>query len=254
MKLYRITAAILFLYCLTGTAAAQQARFDEANEYLQQQEYRQAINLYSSIADEGYESGALWLNSGIAYTHLDSLGIAKYYFLKAQKYPETRQAAENALEYVNERFPQRSAVLPPLPWNQFFNSLSDRYGSTKIALISMLFFYLGTGLIVWAWFRVDFKKFMSYTGFGALGIALLLFLTAAYIQYLDNRFSTGVLIDRQATVYEQPEDDAIIVSRAYEGYTMRVDFTRSEETPGWKYVRLENGMFGWIDDESLKIL
>lgn len=237
-----------------GTVAAQQARFDEANEYLQQQEYRQAIDLYSSIADDGYQSGALWLNTGIAYSRLDSLGVAKYYFLKAQKYPETKNSANNALEFVDERFPQRSAVLPPLPWNQFFSFLSDKYGSTKITLFALLFIYLGAGFIVWAWFRVDLKKFMTYTGFSALGIGFILLLTAFYISYLDSRYSTGVLIDRQATVFEQPADDAVIVSRAYEGYTMRVDFIRSEENPGWSYVRLENGMYGWIENESLKVL
>lgn len=157
----RIVYAAIIAILLMGvmeTVFAQQARFDEANERLQNQEYRQAIELYSAIADEGYSSGALWLNTGIAYTNLDSLGMAKYYFLKAEKYPETKERATRAIEYVNDRFPQRSAVLPPLPWDRFFKTLSDSYGVSGVTLFALILFYLGAGCIAWAWFRLELKK------------------------------------------------------------------------------------------------
>lgn len=254
MKIVTTAITSILLLGLIETAFAQQARFDEANELLQNQEYHQAIEFYSAIAEEGYSSGALWLNAGIAYSNLDSLGVAKYYFMKAEKYPETKDRAARAIDFVNERFPQRSAVLPPLPWDRFFKSLSDTYGATGIALIALVLFYLGAGCIAWAWFRIELKKPIRYTGYTLLGAALLVFATAYYLHYLDNRFSTGVMVDRQTTVYEQPSDDAPVVSRAFEGYTMRVDYQQSDGYDHWMYVRLENGMYGWIDREVIKIL
>jgi SH3-like domain-containing protein len=79
------------------------------------------------------------------------------------------------------------------------------------------------------------------------------FVCAFYVNYLDNRFGTGVLIDRQSVVLQQPGENASPVSTAYEGYTLRVDFKKSEESDNWSYVRLENGMYGWVENSAIKV-
>ena len=234
--------------------SAQQSRFDSANILLQESEYADAIQLYQSIAEDGYESGALWLNLGIAYSQMDSLGVAKFYLLKAKQFRETSALAEDALLYVNERFTRRSAVLPPLPWNQFIDFLSTTFGLNAILFTALIFFYGGAGLLIWSWFRNDFRKVLKQGSYICFGLMTLLFLFSWIIYYQENRFSTAVLVDRQSVVYEQPNESSSVITTAFEGYTMRVDFNRGADYPEWKYVRLENGMFGWVKRESLKIL
>jgi hypothetical protein len=233
--------------------AAQQSRFDEANDLLEESNYRDAIELYKTIADNGYHSGPLWLNMCVAYSHLDSLGMAKFYLLKAEKYSETRELAGEALDYINERFSRRSAVLPPLPWDRFFQSLSENTGIRGLVFIALFFLYLGAGLLIWSWFRYDLHKFLRYSGYSMLGVAVVFFAFSLIVNYQDNRYGTGVMVDRQGPVYQQPREESSVVSTAYEGYTLRVDFRRSEEYPEWKYVRLENGMYGWMKEEGLMI-
>lgn len=242
------------VWLLLGTAAfAQQSRFDEANTLLEESQYRDAIALYKSIADDGYRSGALWLNLGVAYSQLDSLGVAKFYLLKAETYSETKQLAREGLEFVNDRFSRRSAVLPPLPWDRFFEYLADRFGLMMIALTAMFILYIGVALIIGSWFRKDFRKLLRKSGAAIIGLSAILFIFALIINQQQNRYGTGVMIDRQASVFQQPSEESAVVSIAYEGYTMRVDFSESNGVENWKYVRLENGMFGWVNENSLMI-
>jgi tetratricopeptide (TPR) repeat protein len=245
----------IFLFILfSGTAlSAQQARFDEATSLLEENQFREAVSLYKEIAREGNHSGALWLNLGIAYSQLDSLGVSKYYFLRAKEYSETREMAENALSYVNERFSRQSAILPLLPWDRFFNFLSVTIGSGGLFISGFVFLYAGVFLIILSWFRHGFNRPMKLTGLIFSGITLLFFLTGYYLNYIDDRYGTGVLTDRQTTVYEQPREESAVISTAYEGYTMKVDIHRSEENAEWYYVRLENGMYGWVDRNSVMI-
>ncbi len=248
MKKYIFCTAIFCLLIVESPAFAQQPLFDSANSLLSEGRYQDAIERYQSIAEDGYESGALWQNLGVAYTRLDSLGKAKYYFLKAERFSETEQQAEQALQYINNQFPRQSAVLPELPWIRFINFLSINVGLQAIALAALFLLYLGVLLKIGAWFRPGFKKTFNYISYGSIAFSAILFACSIIIQYQQNRYSTGVMVGREASVYQRPEENSSVISTAYEGYTMQVDKTESEDEPNWKYVRLENGMYGWIQD------
>lgn len=252
-KLRTLLFSLLFLN-LTGTLFAQQSRFDNANQLLEENAYSDAIQVYQSIADDGYESGALWLNMGIAYTQIDSLGLAKYYLLKAKNHKETATHADEALNYVNDRFSRQSAVLPPLPWNRLLDFLSDTFGVSAIAVTALVFFYLAVAFLIGSWFRLKNAKAFRVSFYTSISLAIILFLTSWIIHYQDNRFDTAVMVDRESIVYQNPRDDAAVISKAFEGYILRIDHHQSDNENGWHYIRLENGMNGWIRENGLKIL
>ena len=251
MKKFFYLAVTFSFFFLGSEAFGQQPLFDRANSLLNDGQYLEAIDLYKSIAEDGYHSGALWQNMGVAYTRLDSLGKAKYYFLRAEKYSETEERAESALQYVNNRFPRQSAVLPSLPWIRFIYFLSERIGLKTIVFSGLFFLYLGIALKIGSWFRFDLNKMLSYSGYTAIACSAVLFLFSIIVHYQENRYSTGVMIDQEGEVYQRPEENSAIVSTAYEGYTMQVDEKESENQSGWKYVRLENGMYGWIQTDHI---
>lgn len=243
----------LLFISITPTLFAQQARFDEATSLLEQQNYSQAIDLYQSIAQEGHQSGALWLNMGVAYARLDSMGMAKYYLLQAQKFEETEISAQEGLIYINERLSRRSAVLPPLPWERFFHFLINSIGITSMFILAFLTLYLGVTSIILSWFYGHNRKLFHLGGLTTIGLSVIIFACSFYMNYIENRYGTGVLTDRQAMVYEQPNSNSAPVSTAYEGYTMRVDLKESSESSGWNYIRLENGMYGWVESDALSV-
>tara|TARA_R100001143_G_scaffold63570_1_gene72051 strand:- start:335 stop:1099 length:765 start_codon:yes stop_codon:yes gene_type:complete len=250
----KIVISIFLLLLTAASLTAQQSRFDSANTLLNESEYADAIQIYQSIADDGFESGALWLNMGIAYSQIDSLGVAKYYLLKAKQFEETADLAEDALLYVNDRFSRKSAVLPALPWDQFFQFLSDTFGLNAILISALFFFYCAAGMLIWSWFRVDLKNVLRKGSYISFSLMTLLFLFSWIIYYQNSRYSTAVMVDRQSVVYERPNETSSVITTAYEGYTMRVDFKTGADNQDWNYVRLENGMYGWVKKDGLKIL
>ena len=242
--------ALIVLLLLPILVFAQQARFDEATEQLTAGEFRDALAIYESISEEGFQSGALWLNMGVAYSHLDSLGKAKFYILRAKQFPETKQLAEENLIYVEERLNRRSAVLPPLPWIRFFDFLNDTFGLRALYLSGFLFLNLAAACWIGSWFHRRKEKVLHYTGLVSLAAAALFFVSAVFIQYSTDRYGTGVVVERQSPVYDRPDPEASSLSTAYEGYELRVDHYTSNDAPGWLYVRMQNGIFGWIEEGS----
>lgn len=246
-----LSLLILFLLLLASSVNAQQIRFDEANDLLEDQQFMEAIDAYKSIAEDGYVSGALWLNMGVAYAQLDSLGKAKYYLMRSAQFSETKQIAAESLEIVNNRFSRRSAVLPPLPWQQFFDWADRAIGSVGLMIGGLLFLNLGAGFILVSWFYPGMKNISKYLSITTGVVAVLFLAGSLYISHQNSWYVTGVTVERQATVYAEPNPDSAPVSTAYEGYTMRVDRKESQQIEGWHFIRLENGRFGWIEENAI---
>jgi hypothetical protein len=247
---------LLFLLLLVSVIdlTAQQARFDQANNFLNQQRFDLALEQYKEIEQDGFVSGALYMNTGIAYIYLDSLGMAKYYFLKAKQFKETEGIAADGLSFLESRFSRRSAVLPPLPWQTFLSNVSDQIGFTSLILFSLILINLAVGILVLSWYgsrSIPYKKWISLS---LITISAMLIVLALIVRYQDIRFDRAVMIDPQANVFERPDQNSTVISISYEGYLMTVDNNRSQDGDNWQYVRLANGMYGWIESHHIKTL
>lgn len=247
----RLSIFLIPALILAPALFGQQSRFDAATEQLEDQEYVQAISQYRSIAYDGYVSGALWLNMGVAYARLDSLGKAKYYLLQAREYPETEQLARESLETVNNSFSRRSSVLPLLPWERFIHWADQTFGVTGLMIIGLVLLNTGAGALLAGWFYPGKKTLFNYASIATGGLAILCMGLSIFINLQNEWYGTGVTVEKQTIVYDKPDPQSAEVSTAYEGYTMRVDRRKSSTVDGWHYIRLENGMYGWIEKEKI---
>lgn len=252
-----IAIIVLIVVCVPVLATGQgnpQLQFDNANDQLESGNYMEALTTYRSILERSHVSGSLFLNMGISYVQLDSLGKAKYYFLKAQQFEETSDRAEQGLEFVESRFSRQSAVLPKLPWQRFFDWLGTVIGPTTLLGIGILLLNLGVFAFIGGWFLPNWEKPLRIGAISAASISVLIILSSFYLQYLQSRYSQGVMVHQQAEVLEQPAPDATLVSQAYEGYTFTIDHNRSSQQQGWSYVRMSNGLYGWIPNNEIMVL
>jgi len=230
-----------------------QVNFDRANELLEDGNYTEAMALYRQIESSGQVSGPLFLNMGIISTQRDSLGLAKFYFLKARRYPETRRRAEEGLNYVNSRFSRQAAVLPKLPWERFFSHLQESPGAGFLFYLGAILLNIGVAAVVYSWFAVQKKHLFKKGGIGVSATAALIVLLSLYVHYLENRYSEAVMITAQTSVKANPDMNADVVSLAYEGYDFTVDHKKSEGHENWLYIRMSNGLYGWIKKSNLRI-
>jgi hypothetical protein len=251
LNLYLLVLSGILLLIPTSLFG-QQTDFDEANELAEEMHFLDAMEKYRSIEESGYRSGALFYNMGLVSLYQDSLGLAKSYLLQASTFTDTRQEAREALTVVEQRFERRSAVLPRLPWERVFGQLSEWPGATGIMFFSLILFLLAALVRSAIWLTNRQSVLLNATSWTALALSLLLFATSIYLERLEDRYATGVVITDRSTVYQAPTSDSATVSHVFEGYTMRVDRSRNERDDGWMYVRLENGMTGWIERDPVR--
>jgi len=247
-------AILLFLPASAKSQSNVNLLFDEANAELQEGNYAQSLNIYKKIDSTQFESGPLYLNMGIAYINVDSLGMAKYYFMKAEQFDETREQAEEGLAYVNEQFSRQSAVLPKLPWQIAFDWLNANLGAKVVLFIGLTLLNIGILINILRWFINIIPRFLKISGLSLASAGLVIVGLSFYLSYLDARYTEAVMVDEQVGVAEKPSSDAAIVSQAYEGYDFTVDKRKSKNTDGWIYVRMSNGQYGWIPRHNIRIL
>ena len=255
----RIGTGLLFAVLLMHAYLAfgqenAQLIFDRGNDALVAGNFQQAISAYKNLENSNTISGALFLNMGISYVQMDSLGKAKYYFIKASRFEETEVQANEGLAYVEQRFSRQSAVLPKLPWDKAVDWLKLNIGAATLLGIGIILLNIGILTFVSTWFRIPYQKPVKQGAIGASIAGLLIIFLSFYVQYVSERYSAAVMVHRQTNVVEQPAEDATVVSQAYEGYSFTVDNYRSKEQEGWSYVRMSNGLYGWIPNKEIKVL
>lgn len=248
----RLILLLTFIFAgLPLFAQSSQAAFDEANVYMEKGEITNAMNVYRSIEASGEVSGALFLNMGISSVQLDSMGLAKYYFLKAANFEETEERAIKALEFVNNQFSRQSATLPKLPWDRAVDWINNSPGAFGLFLVGFIILLLGLCLLFVGWFDVgsiQFPRWLIVT-LGTAGAILII--GSFYADYVDRRYDEGILVTNSSRVLQSPSDDGTLISIAYEGYAITVDRWKSREANEWLYVRLGNGQYGWMYREGV---
>ncbi len=250
-------SVLIVFFGFTGIVSAQsspQLSFDEANNLLEEGNYREALKKYRDIEGNNFASGELFLNMGIASVQIDSLGLAKYYFLKASEFETTNQSAAQALDFVNSQFSRQSAKLPKLPWDRAVDQLKLTPGTFGLFVIGYCFVCLALLLIIAGWFNLIKLPKQKNIIISCFTIAVLVISLSYYVDYVDQRYDEAVLITDESSVSVSPEENAELVSMAYEGYDLTIDRKKSATQENWYYIRLGNGQFGWIEAKGIKIL
>lgn len=255
---FRKKILLTFIYVVTALSLADaqnpQAQFDRANEQLESGNYSDALARYHNMVYQNNISGALFLNMGIAYHRVDSLGKAKYYLLKSSRFEETNQRARQALEFVESQFSRQSAMLPQYPWNAATDWLRHNIGASNILIAGIILLNMGMLIFISHWFFNWYPKFLRISGLTILVCSLLIMVASFYTDYVNDRYSKAVMVSEKVPVLEQPQKKSSLVSQAFEGYTFTIDHHQSESQAGWAYVRMSNGLYGWIPNSEILIL
>jgi len=254
VKVLVLLTSFLFITLTAQSQSSPQVRFDTANDLLEEGKYREALKQYRQIEDSGSSSGPLFLNMGIASVQIDSLGLAKYYFLKAEHFESVKNSAEKALEFVNSQFSRQSAKLPKLPWDKAVDIFKNTPGTFGLFLIGYISLCIALIVIVLDWFNLISLAKRNTIAISLLAITVIMVSLAYYVDYVDQRYDEAVLISEESEVRQNPKESSELVSMAYEGYDLTLDRKKSEEFSGWYYIRLGNGQFGWIKSKGIEIL
>jgi hypothetical protein len=248
-----LTIVILVALSMQSLAQNTQTRFDDALNASASGNNIAAYDSLRSIEADGYLSGKLYYNLGVISTKLDSLSVAKLYFIAASRYEDTRQSALEGITYLDSRFPQRVAELPRLPWEQFFDWLQRVVGIKMLFWSIVVIANVGVLLYMLGWYIGRPRWLRGAYISAALYVVTFLSFTL-YIDSRNQRFEDGVVIAGQFALKELPDPSSAVISQANEGFSFTVDRQRSKQHPGWLYVRMSNGLYGWLPKDALRTI
>lgn len=237
----------------TQAQSEPQERFNQANEALSQGQFTKALSLYEAIKASGYESGPLYLNMGITATRLDSLGLAKYYYLNAQRFGDVTIAATDALDFVDYELGRRGARLPELAWTRITRLLYFEMNHTSFVALGLIVINIGVIFLVVSWLRQSYHKINRYLGIVFISLGGTILLVTMLISWQSLGYKQGVQIVRETQIYAQPDIQTEIIQTGYEGFQYIIDMEESNSSPDWLYVRLSNGSRGWVQAEHLNL-
>jgi tetratricopeptide (TPR) repeat protein len=257
------TAILFFMLVFVaslGSSARQsnlpnpQLAFNEANEQYKQGHIHKALSAYHQLEQQNQISGALFVNMGMSYIRLDSLGKAEYYFLKARQFDETKKTADKGINYVQKNLSHQSAVLPTLPWQRAFTWMKNNIGVVGLLALGLILINLSVALYILPWFVRRFRRIFVNVAIVAVFIGILAIFSSFYINYRTHRYHKAVMIVQKADVIQKPQSNSTVVNTAYNGYIFTVDRKKSGKHSGWNYIQMSNGQHGWIQSDKIMIL
>jgi tetratricopeptide (TPR) repeat protein len=246
---------IIFLIvspALQVSAQEFQAEFSRGNNFYQQGEYENALDVYNNILDIGLESGELYYNLGNTYYKLNNMGRSRLYYERALRLLKNDQALEENIQLLKLRLVDKIQTPPRFILYVWRDGLLDVFSMNLLSwLTAGLLWLLLIIAAVRQYFikrhRDDRLKYLLVTAAALFVICTLLFsqkiINAETEEY-------GVIQEPSVTLYAEPSAKGTEVFMLHEGSKVKIQRDNNE----WLEIRLEDGKTGWIDKTYLEII
>ena len=254
-KKYKAANIIVFTLMLLlplfswGDAPADNL-FKQANQQYAKAQYQQAAKTYQQILNAGYQSAAVYFNTGNAYYKLDDMASAILYYEKARKLapndPDIHINIQLANLKTTDKIEQQPEFFVSSWWHNFILLLPAGTLSLASGLLVLTGFLL---LIVYLFSTsIILKKTSFYTGVLAIVIGLLcVFMANKQINYFNNHHQ-AIVFSSSVVVKSSPDLNAKPLFVMHEGTKVNVN----QKNGKWIEVELSNGNSGWVTADNIK--
>ncbi len=233
-----------------GTCRADQNDdwFEQANREYQRGDFKEALEIYRRILENGFESGPLYYNIGNCHYRLGHLGESILYYEKARRLiPEDEDLKAN-LAFTEAKTIDK---ITPLPSFWLLEGVEGVVFLLPRLLLWWLLIALYAGAVA-AWIArilAEGEGVRVWSGRLALVLIVLGVFTAASLatrMFLSARREAVVLADT-VKAFSEPGAGAVQVFILHEGTKVRL----GQDSAGWVEIVLADGNVGWVRDDSL---
>lgn len=225
--------------------------FQQANNFYQKGDYRNAAALYQQLADQGYISGNLYYNLGNAYFKMRQKGLAVLYYQKAKRLIPGDADLKANLSYVQDKIGQSGRGTWDYELNHFLSYLAT---IDQLTVISSILFFILCGIII---FVVLFPQKIRNSDdrwhpiwlYGLLSISILFLISLSITVDTAHELSKiqAVTITQKAEVRFEPNSTATLYYELKEGALVNI----LEEKAGWALIKRPDGKRGWVEQTNL---
>lgn len=224
--------------------------FQAGNEFYKQGIYQKAIEQYTTLIDEGYESFELYFNLGNAHYKAEHIPSALLYYEKAKKLqPGNEDVKFNirlaGLQTVDKIEPVEKLFLNSL-WEKTVN-FNSADGWAKKAIVFLFLGVLLLGLYLFT-SRLALKKTSFYTGTVLVALSIFTFFLAMSQHHRMSTDTEGIVFTANVTVKSAPDGSSNDLFVIHEGTKVAL----LQESADWIEISLPNGNSGWIRENDLR--
>ncbi|WP_143309395.1 tetratricopeptide repeat protein [Chitinophaga vietnamensis] len=251
LKSLLMAAGMLALLFSSSKIAAQQQRFDEANNLYRQSKFTEAAQIYQALIDSGYHEKALYLNAGNAWYKAGKNGNAIYNYEKALQLSPEDAAIKHNLAIANQKVNGFTDELPLVFFQRWWLSLQHLHRPNGWAAGAIIFFWLLiAGVLLNAYVPGWKNKYLRWGNY-VLGILFALYLTMSIDTYLAvNSHHAGIVMNNNIKVKAAPDDNSKDMFELHEGMKVHiVDATRD-----FCKIEMPDGKNGWVSCSFIRVL
>ncbi|MGY8787903.1 MAG: tetratricopeptide repeat protein [Fidelibacterota bacterium] len=242
---------LILILCSIGVADIPSDLFSQANDAMIYEKYEDAIQVYESILDLGYDNAELYYNLGNAYYRLHYLGQAIWAYSNVLKISPRDQDTQHNLAVAGARRIDRIDLPKPFVLLQTYRDIKSNFTLKEWIMIGsliLLFQALWGFSLQFGWIQGAVSQSiltgLIFLTVGIHGIAL-----DKYFQ--EKRTNSGIVIANGVDAYSGPfYGENTILFRINEG--SRADLHQSQKD--WVEIILIDGKKGWIPAESIRAL
>ncbi len=221
--------------------------FVGANAAYEGGNYSRAIELYSQVRTEGFDSGHLHYNLGNSYLRNGELGRAIASYRRAtRRLPRDEDVRAN-LQFARQSTkdalapPERSPVLSTLAFWHY--GLSPAELEVVVLVLNLLFWTVWTLRLFHSDSEVLRWMFM-------LLLVLVVVTLASLVIHRVFPGSVAVIIPQEIEAHTGPDAESVVRFRLHAGTEVRI----RDRRPGWLRISLPDGQQGWIDESWAEVV
>jgi hypothetical protein len=239
----------MFSFGITSLLAQDlDTRFNQANKAYADEDYQQAIELYSNILGEGLESGEVFFNLGNAYYKINDLGRAILNYEKARKYIDGDPALEQNLKLAQLRIVDKIEPIPQLFIVEWWTTLMQIFSLDTLLWLTFTLFSLVALFIMGL---LMYSKRIFYRLIWIASILFILFFvitTSVIYEFETTKF--GVILEKKVSVVSEPDSDGTEVFILHEGTKVKINRTLND----WMEISIPDGKIGWLKQSALAVI
>ena len=244
----RLFIILLFTVSLFAFAD-EQTRFKEANTLYAEQQFDSALEIYSQLIEEGWQSAAIYFNTANCYYRLNSIGKAILYYEKAKVLsPDDSDILAN-LKLAEAQKIDEFEIVPTPALARIFKTILSIFSNSSWLIFGLILVFLSATSLTF--FLLSKNKstlrFGLYLTFGTIGI-LFLFLGNVKLSQEENN-QTVILTVANTYVKSEPTngEDLFII---HEGTKAQIE----EKFHEWVKARFPDGKTGWLLAENVEFI
>lgn len=252
MKRALLTIAFLALTLVASAGEKEQTEvFRQANAAYDSGDFNQAVELYNSIVDSGFDSWELRYNLGNAHYRLDNIGLAILNYERALRFAPSKQIIKDNLTLARSHTVDNIDELPRLfliEWAQAVaQSMTLSGWLTLFVILALLTCATVSAFLI----AKDYKIRKIIFIIGSIVLLLLVFsiVNATISVHNASKDNEAIITAPLIVVKGSPDAKSVDKFVLHEGTKVTINDSQDD----WWQIEIADGKSGWINRGAEKI-